>query len=129
MNEQERAFALAEARNGDASATDAPDETDASTTPNVNMFFAGIVFLIAAINDTLDYFVIGSIPIIGDLLDGFTWGMIALWVMMENLERPPFALTAGAIEFIPLGDLIPTYTLQVLWIVAYNKKIKLPHAL
>ena len=118
--EDARAFELAQARA--AAEETAAITVSAATAPRVGGFELGLMLGLAVFNDALDYFVVGSIPVVGDLLDGFTWGTIALWVTTRGLERPDYSLLMGAIEMIPLGDLLPTFTLQVLWIVSYNNK-------
>ena len=78
--------------------------------------------LFFVVNDILDYFIVGSIPIVGDVLDGITWGAISAWVLFRGIDRPQSSLFAGAIELIPFGDLLPTYTLMVAGIVIYNNR-------
>ncbi|MBI2038811.1 MAG: hypothetical protein HYT22_00805 [Candidatus Niyogibacteria bacterium] len=130
IDEEMRAFELAQARQAklaneeeaEEGPEDAGDETAPARQVSMNMFIANLVLAVAMINDTLDYFIIGSIPVVGDILDGATWGIILLWVYSQGLRRPPFWGLTGAIEIIPFGDLIPTYTLMVLWIIHDNRK-------
>lgn len=129
VSEEMRAFQLAQARNQApetdvASVDDTAEnvETTAEQKTRVGVFEGGIMLILGASNDILDYFILGSIPVLGDLIDGFTWSVIAFWAMLRGLKRPRGALFAGALEFIPLGDLIPTYTAMVLWIIVHNNR-------
>lgn len=83
-----------------------------------------MMLLFAAANDVLDIFVIGQIPILGDILDFIMWAAIWLWVFFSGLSRPPafvFEMFAGIIvEIIPVIETIPAFTLLVLSIILYN---------
>ena len=57
--------------------------------------------LFGAILDAFDYLVLGFLPIIGDVVDLF--GTVC-WL---TILKSPVALV-GAIEFIPLADVLPT---------------------
>ena len=84
-------------------------------------FVEGIpVFMAAGITDLIDYFIVGSIPIVGDILDIGIWAVIAMWVWLRAIQRPPAALLGGVIELIPFGDLLPTWMIMVLAIIIYN---------
>ncbi|MBI1957256.1 MAG: hypothetical protein HYS44_02260 [Candidatus Niyogibacteria bacterium] len=124
IDEEMRAFELAQARREAAEASAPEEETaaEAPTAPRVNAFEAGIMLALAIVNDGLDYLIIGSIPIIGDIFDGVLWGCIVWWANARGLRKPPFWGFTGAVELIPFGDIIPTYTLMVLWLIAYNRK-------
>ncbi len=65
--------------------------------------------IIGAFLDVLDYILIGSIPIIGDIVDLI--GVAYFWRVLG-----PFSL-AGLIELMPAFDILPTYTF--LGILAY----------
>lgn len=81
-----------------------------------------IILLVAAAADAADYFVIGAIPLLGDIIiDLPMWLMITGWVFLTGARRPPFVLFAGIIEFIPVvGDLAPTWFLMTAIIIFYN---------
>ena len=66
----------------------------------------GLAFLVAIVMDALDWAVIGSIPGYGDIFD-----LIAIGVLYKLIG--PVALF-GAVEFIPLEDPVPTYTIIVI---------------
>ena len=52
--------------------------------PNIGIVESLLIFSIAAGSDVLDYLIIGSIPIIGDILDIVTWMIIAAWVFSDT---------------------------------------------
>lgn len=133
INENSRVFALARARQsalaqetGAENENGGEEEADeilyAPRAARIGAFEAGILLSLAAFNDILDWFIIGSIPILGDILDGVVWGGIAAWASFRGVKRPPGAMFAGVIEFIPLGDLVPTFILQVAWIIVYHNR-------
>ncbi len=70
-----------------------------------------IAFLVAIINDTLDYFVVGSIPVAGDVIDIVS--TLILFPIIKTKSIPTL------IELIPGADIIPTYIGVTLW--AYIK--------
>ena len=82
------------------------------------------MLLFAATNDVLDIFVVGQIPILGDVFDFMVWASIWLWVFFGGLSRPPafvFGMFAGIIaEIIPGIETIPAFTLLVFSIILYN---------
>ncbi|MCH7882802.1 hypothetical protein IIA95_00045 [Patescibacteria group bacterium] len=120
-SEEERAFALQEIRRGEPQKEDtASKDRQAPAGPRINPVEGGMMMAFAMLNDGLDYLIVGSIPLVGDLLDGITWFTISMWVWVRGLKRPPLFLGLGAIELIPFGDLIPTYTLMVIGIIIYN---------
>jgi hypothetical protein len=73
-----------------------------------------VAFAVAIVSDLLDYTAVGSLPIIGDVIDAITLPILYALVGKFSL--------AGAIEFIPFADLIPTYTIAVA--LAYRKELK-----
>lgn len=77
-----------------------------------------LAYVISLANDLIDYFVIGSIPILGDTIDIFT--DFSLFLIFSGLPRAGGSnytkiLTeqaiAAVVELVPFGDLIPTYTI------------------
>ncbi len=89
-------------------------------TVHIGFVEGGLVAFVAIAADIIDYLVIGSIPVIGDILDIAVWFVIAIWVWSRRIQKPPASLFSGVIELIPLGDLVPTWTFMVLAIVIYN---------
>lgn len=67
-----------------------------------------IAILAALANDTLDILGIGSTPIIGNILDLLTSGLI-YFLTGEKKTLP------ALIELLPFVDILPTYTAAVLW--------------
>jgi len=67
-----------------------------------------IALLAALANDILDVLGIGSTPIIGNMLDIMTSGLIYL-LTGEKKTLP------ALIELLPFIDILPTYTATVLW--------------
>ncbi|MBI5786958.1 MAG: hypothetical protein HY446_00180 [Candidatus Niyogibacteria bacterium] len=96
--------------------------TRAEAAPRVEMLEALLMVGFALINDIADLLVIGSIPILGDIIDAITWYVIYEWARTRGLKNPLFLKTAGVVEFIPFGagDILPIYTLMVLAIILYN---------
>lgn len=118
--EQKRALNLLRQRK---SAPQQEDGGDLGTSASSKAFLivAGLLILfIAFASDLLDYFIIGSIPILGDIIDVAVWFVIWAWVWLGGLSRPPFIMFSGLIELIPFGDFIPTFTLLVLFLIFYN---------
>ena len=130
INESARALDLASARLGVGAIPEENEdekegisEGEEKSVSRVNTFEAGIMLTLALVNDILDYFIIGSIPVIGDIFDGITWGVIVLWATFRGFKRPPLWGLYGVAELVPfIGDLIPTYTGMVLFIVLYNRR-------
>jgi hypothetical protein len=127
--ENEQALALQEARLKDQ--LDEKQKTAAGpAVKKISNFEAGIMLAVAGASDLLDYLVVGSIPLIGDILDIIVWLAITAWVMMRGLDKPPMFLAAGGIELIPIiGDLLPTYILMVVVIILYNNSSRFRTAL
>lgn len=67
-----------------------------------------ILLGIAVISDILDYFG-AAVPIIGDVLDLLTMGVLYPYLGVET--------AGGAIELIPGADFLPTYTVLVAWTI------------
>jgi len=95
--------------------------------PRINFIEAGLVIGFAATVDLLDYFVIGAIPVAGDALDLAAGGAIWLWVVLKGLSHNRSPLVswspwiATGVEIIPIiGDLPPSFTIDVLLILALN---------
>jgi len=89
--------------------------------PRVETMEALLIVGFALINDVSDLLIIGSIPVVGDIMDGITWFTIWLWAQSRGLKQPFALKTSGVIEFIPFaGDILPTYTFMALAIILYN---------
>jgi len=74
-----------------------------------------IAFIVALANDALDLVGIGSTPVIGNAFDLASTGII--YVLTGEKRTFP-----ALIELLPFIDLLPTFTVSVLW--AYrNKKV------
>lgn len=85
----------------------------------------GLIAFIAIAADLIDYLVVGSIPVIGDILDVAVWFVIAIWVWSRGIQRPPAALLSGVIELVPfIGDLVPTFIFMIFAIIIYNNYIR-----
>lgn len=67
-----------------------------------------LALLIAVANDGIDYLGVGSLPVAGDVLDLASSAL--LFPLIGGYE--PFLTLA---ELIPGVDLLPTYTVLVLW--------------
>lgn len=97
----------------------------------IRNFEAGIFGLFAVAADFLDWLVIGSVPILGDVLDGVMFGIIGIWVI--NLMMRRYKLSTAIViapvggllvELIPLiGDLPPTW-IGTIWLI-YAKSYKI----
>src|SRR3989344_1606517 len=74
--------------------------------------------------DLVDYLVVGSIPVVGDIIEVGIWLAIAIWVWLRAIRKPPAVLFSGIIELIPFGDLIPTFIAMVLVIIIYNNALR-----
>ena len=116
--EDERTLALNQSRqSSEASAQSA----EAPAEPRVEAMEAMLIVGFALINDVSDLLIIGSIPVVGDIMDGITWFTIWLWAQSRGLKQPFALKTSGIIEFIPFaGDILPTYTFMALAIILYN---------
>ena len=85
---------------------------------------AALIF--ALINDIIDYvFFIGSIPLIADTLD-VVIGLI-IWFLLTikgyKIEIGMKNAAANIVELIPGGDLVPSYTILVLYIYFKEKSL------
>lgn len=88
--------------------------------PHIELVEGGLIAFVAVGADIIDYLVVGSIPVIGDILDVEVWFLIAMWVWSRGIKRPTAAMFSGIIELIPFGDLLPTFIGMVLVIITYN---------
>lgn len=88
--------------------------------PHIDFMEGGLIVGVAALADLIDYLIVGSIPVIGDILDIGMWFLIALWVWTRGVRKPPASLFSGIVELIPLGDLLPTWMLMTMIIIVYN---------
>jgi len=96
---------------------------------HINIIEGGFVLGFAIVMDLADYFIIGFIPILGDILDLVAGASIWLWVKIRGLDRSRSIFIswspwiATGIELIPLiGDLPPSYTINVLVVIILNSK-------
>ena len=92
--------------------------------PHIGFMEGGLVSFAAGVADTIDYLVVGSLSVVGDILDVGIWMFIAIWVWARGIKRPTAALLSGVIELIPFGDLLPTFIAMVLAIIIYNNSIR-----
>lgn len=82
---------------------------------------------IALLNDFLDLLVIGSIPVVGDLIDIFTGLTLFLFLFdiggMIRLKVRIAIFIANFFELIPLVDFIPVWTICILlaWHIVHKK--------
>ncbi|HBT81756.1 hypothetical protein A2757_00330 [Candidatus Giovannonibacteria bacterium RIFCSPHIGHO2_01_FULL_48_47] len=80
----------------------------------------------AGMLDLVDWLGVGSIPLIGDILDIFGGLVIYFWVKIKGLDqKKPWYISwlAGGgtlVELIPGGDILPSYILTVLVIIIVN---------
>lgn len=74
-----------------------------------------IAFGLAVFNDLIDLTGIGAIPVLGDLLDIATSGL--LWKTIGTRKTALMLL-----EFIPGLDFLPTYTVVVGWSYIQREK-------
>lgn len=76
-----------------------------------------IMLSAAIINDLIDLTGPGNIPVFGDILDVVTTTII--WRLSDRKKAVPTAL-----EFIPGADIIPIYTISVIfaWVQSYRRK-------
>ncbi len=78
-----------------------------------------LVILLALLNDFVDFLIIGSIPIIGDIFDIFT--LMTLSVFLYDIgghirmKVRILILLAGFFELIPFVDILPVWTISILW--------------
>lgn len=78
---------------------------------------------LALFNDFLDWFVIGSLPFIGNFIDITTWLILYMFTSSLNATAPLLGLRIkflwwiiGLTEQIPiLGGIVPTWTIGILW--------------
>lgn len=95
-------------------------EESAVSSENHTVTFV-LAFLVAVFSDLADIFVIGAIPLVGDVLDAATGAILAALFLSIGGRRKIKRLipVAGAtiIEFLPFGitDIMPTFTLEVIY--------------
>lgn len=75
--------------------------------------------MLALLNDFLDLLIIGSIPIIGDIIDLFT-GFILFMFLLNlgghiRIKVRAVIFAASFFELIPLVDFIPVWTISILY--------------
>lgn len=99
----------------------AAQELKKSLPPKVLFVEAMTMVGFAFMNDFFDWLLIGSIPILGDILDAGTWFIIIVWAWFRHLKTPPGGFIAGIVEFIPFLDILPVYTAMVIGYLAYNE--------
>ena len=85
--------------------------------PKVKNTHWGLALLVAIVLDVLDWAVIGSIPIYGDVFD-----LIGMGILFRLLG--PLGLI-GAIELVPVVDVLPMFTISVIlaWLYADSKRM------
>ncbi|MBU1292231.1 hypothetical protein KKH07_01970 [Patescibacteria group bacterium] len=76
-------------------------------------------FMLAAFNDLADIGIIGSIPIVGDIIDLIVWAILFGFTMSLGghirLKIRIIIFFAGFLELIPFVDIIPTWFIAILW--------------
>lgn len=78
-----------------------------------------LAFLLAAISDFADFFVLPALPLIGDALDLFTAGVLTIFFWhiggFIKIKVRLFVWGASFFELLPFGinDIVPTYVLGV----------------
>ncbi len=76
-------------------------------------------FMLAAYNDLADIGIIGSIPIIGDVIDLIVWAILFGFTMSLGghirLKIWIIISLAGLFELIPFVDPIPTWIISIAW--------------
>lgn len=84
---------------------------------------AATAFGISVVADALDYFAapIFGVPVIGDIFDAI------LVSLLYNITRSKMSTAVNMIEFIPIGDFIPVYTLSTLMWIAKEWKSNRKH--
>ena len=92
--------------------------------PHIDFAEGFLMLFITGAADLVDYLVVGSIPVVGDIIDVGIWLAIAIWVWLRAIRKPPAVLFSGIIELIPFGDLIPTFIAMVLVIIIYNNALR-----
>lgn len=105
-------------------ATEAQEKAESAPMPEKpEVPFPLFYFILGLANDVLDYVgFVGSIPILGDILDlvvsAIRWyGKQIRKQRTQNLNL----LAATLIEFVPGGDIVPSYTLEVLLTYSQEK--------
>lgn len=131
QSEQERRMLLEENRrqerifrskkNESEKAKKEAEKIKQSLPPKVNFVEAMTMVGFAFMNDFFDWLLIGSIPILGDILDLGTWFIILVWAWFRRLKTPPAGFMAGIIELIPFLDILPIYTAMVIGYLLYNE--------
>ena len=96
-----------------------------SEKPTVNIVEGTLMLIFALMADVLDWLIIGSIPILGDIFDVIVWGIIYLWVKIRGFDQLSSRLNLGAlfVELVPFGDVIPSFTIAVLGIILLNSAL------
>ena len=74
-----------------------------------------LAFILAILNDAVDYIGIGAVPVLGDILDAAT--SLALWRLLGVKYTAPTGL-----EFIPGSDFLPIHITSVGVAYLHNKK-------
>ncbi len=78
-------------------------------------------FMLAIFNDLIDIGIIGSLPIIGDIVDFIVWAILFAFTMSLGghlrIKIRIMVSLAGFFELLPIVvmDLLPIWTLVVLW--------------
>ncbi|MDP3784564.1 MAG: hypothetical protein Q8R12_00580 [bacterium] len=92
----------------------------------INMVEAALILGFAIVMDLIDWLGFGSIPLVGDVFDLGTGAVLYFWVKIRGLDqKKPWFLSwisggATLVELIPGGDLLPSYTLAVIFIIIMN---------
>ncbi|KXB08618.1 hypothetical protein AKJ56_00710 [candidate division MSBL1 archaeon SCGC-AAA382N08] len=78
-----------------------------------------ILIIMALANDFSDWLIIGSIPVLGDIVDVFTGLVLTMFLwnvggFIKWKVRGIIWICSG-LELIPMVDILPTFTISVLW--------------
>ena len=125
-SEDQRQMGLAQARNRSRKQSMIDDKPTISggLPVHISILEAFLVLFVVGIADFLDYLIIGSIPIIGDIIDLAAWMFVGMWMLLRPVQKPFGAMYAGIIEFIPvIGDLPPTWVGIVVVSIIYNNML------
>jgi hypothetical protein len=78
-----------------------------------------LVLGMALLNDFLDFLAIGSVPMLGDLIDILTGLVLFMFLFdiggMIRLKVKIAIFIASFFELIPFVDLVPIWTICILW--------------
>lgn len=125
--DEERWMQLEESRHKASLRQKAKGRRQSKESSKINIIEGGLMLGFAIFMDLLDYFLVGLIPILGDILDIIAGAIIWLWVKVRGLDRvKPLLVSlspgiATLVELFPVvGDIPPSFTIDVLFIIVLN---------